>query len=101
MRRFIKERRAEGFSYNLGLSVASAILMVHTRFSQPDRRRKLAVTLLGTIAGCMLYYFIAFEALELTTAVRLCASTTVAVNILFFVTPLKQLFLAVKSLDTS
>lgn len=132
VRRLIKEKRAEGYSYLpmlslaalsslwlsytilvkpnvwaywfnnlLGLSVASAILVVHMRFSQPERRRKLAIILLATIVGCMLYYFIAFKALEFSTAVRLCASTTVAVNILFFGTPLKQLFLALKSLDTS
>lgn len=89
------------FNNILGLSVASSILFVHMRFSQPERRRKLALTLLGTVVGCVLFYIISFKALEFSTAVRICASTTVGVNILFFVTPLKQLFLALKSLDTS
>lgn len=85
-----------------GLLMALFYLAVHAKYAPtPTLRRRIILTALGLMAFATVLYVGATSIAGLEAAKGPCAGISVAINISFFVSPLKALWTALKELDTT
>lgn len=84
-----------------GFAAALIYLTIFAIFSAGSQRLKiLALTLVAGASG-LVFFGVVFRMVPFTEAGHICGTTTVVINGFFYIAPLRQLYPAVKQLDTT